>query len=180
MHQKINQSVCDTCGKYYPNLIALNEHVRVYDGKEHPCTQCDKKFSTSNLLKRHMVIHTSNKFSCDACIATFSRLDNLRRHKMEGCNNGSQEFSCDICYKCFSRERQLKMNIKLHHKSSTITCELCTKVYTSHVHYLYHIELKYPCNKCNTVQEILVNFRNGENSLLDCFKNHPGLYNNYL
>ena len=32
----------------------------------------------------------------------------------------------------------------------------------------------------NTVQKILVNFRNGENSLLDCFKNHPVLYNNYF
>ena len=37
LHQKINQSVCDTCGKSYPNLIALNKHVRVYHGKEHPC-----------------------------------------------------------------------------------------------------------------------------------------------
>ena len=139
LHQKNNQSVCDTCGKIYPNLIALNEHVRVYHGKEHPCTQCEKKFATSNLLKRHMVIHTSNnKFSCDSCTKTFTRFDNLRRHKMEGCNNESQEFSCDICHKYFSRERQLKMHIKFHHESSTITCELCTKVYTSNVHYLYH------------------------------------------
>ena len=48
LHQKNNQSVCDTCGKIYPNLIALNEHVRVYHGKEHSCTQCEKKFATSN------------------------------------------------------------------------------------------------------------------------------------
>ena len=48
---------------------------------------------------------------------------------MEGCNNESQEFSCDICHKYFSRERQLKMHIKIHHESSTITCELCTNAH---------------------------------------------------
>ena len=32
----------------------------------------------------------------------------------------------------------------------------------------------------NTVQIFLDNFRNGENTLLECFKNHPVLYNNYL
>ena len=139
LHDKKTPSVCESCGKSYPNLLALNEHVRKYHTKEFVCSQCDKIFHTNYHLKRHMLIHNTDNFSCDVCSTTFSRLDTLNRHKMEVCNGEIAEFKCHICYKVFSRESLLRNHISAKHETlNIVTCEICTKVFGFYFQYMKH------------------------------------------
>ena len=65
-HDIVNEQLCNTCGKIFPTLELLKDHVRLYHTMIYPCVQCDKTYSSAGELNRHFKIHKYDM--CDMTI----------------------------------------------------------------------------------------------------------------
>ena len=58
-HDIVNEHLCNTCGKIFPTLEHLKDHVRLYHTMIYPCVQCDKYVKNADMCD--MTIFNSAK-----------------------------------------------------------------------------------------------------------------------
>ncbi|XP_076461018.1 zinc finger protein 711-like [Babylonia areolata] len=79
---KVQNHLCDWCGKKFFNGSQLRAHVLTHTGeKPYPCSLCSRSFSKSNTRHVHMRQHTGEKpYVCDQCGQSFTVRVSLRTH----------------------------------------------------------------------------------------------------
>ena len=74
---------CETCGKEYRDIKALNFHINRIHLKIMPykCRECDKTYFTKKELKVHILsCHRDKNFLCQDCGKCFSSDRKLKKH----------------------------------------------------------------------------------------------------
>ncbi|XP_037772989.1 putative zinc finger protein 702 [Penaeus monodon] len=108
MKARLNQFVCEVCGKNFSQKSHLNVHVRVHTKeklhtreKPYSCEICNKPFSEKSHLVRHNKVHTKEKpHSVRSATRHFHR--KIVSQAWRGAYEG-EAYVCEICDKAFSR-----------------------------------------------------------------------------
>ena len=83
-HSQHDGAICSYCGKFYKQISALNEHIRIKhekSAKMMTCKICDKQFRRAGHLQSHMNIHYGiTPYSCQKCGRVYRSTDSLKRH----------------------------------------------------------------------------------------------------
>ncbi|TRY89135.1 hypothetical protein DNTS_018069 [Danionella cerebrum] len=123
---KAKRFQCSHCGKGFPRIQHLNEHVRTHTGeKPFQCRVCGKAFIRERNLKTHLVVHDEVKaFHCVICLKDFARLASLKRHQRafhpgEDVGTDGKFLICVQCGRNFERElgdHELKHTGEISHR----------------------------------------------------------------
>ena len=72
---------CDSCGKDFPDMVALQRHAKAHDGN-YECDVCRKVFYSNQTLKRHKATHAKEITPCSVseCSKMFKSEAIMKRH----------------------------------------------------------------------------------------------------
>lgn len=114
-HIGVNNSVCDVCGKKYPDAFKLKLHMQSHTGKKtEMCPVCGKGFSRRSNLKAHMHSHTGERpHTCPDCGKGFTQRTPLVLHMR--LHTGDRPYICEICESSFISNNALNAHKKSKH-----------------------------------------------------------------
>ena len=131
-HEKI-RIFCDICNKDF-SLGHIDAHKKSHSDKIYKCDHCDTNFRNKRSIKSHIArFHSGNirqKFDCDLCNVKLSEKANLNRHK-KLVHTDSSQVSCEKCSKVFSSDDSLKRHIDHVHNKIRHQCNICNKTFSA-------------------------------------------------
>ncbi|CAH0723304.1 unnamed protein product, partial [Brenthis ino] len=127
MRHNHEQSVvhkCPTCGKEFPNIARLKNHMLVHTNTfNFFCDLCPYKCKYKYYLVMHMRTHTGEKpYKCAECPATFVHPSNLNKHKL---THQEKQFKCVLCEKAFRTGTALWEHHDAKHMNIKHRCTYC-------------------------------------------------------
>lgn len=141
---------CDICLAKIPkkrNLIPhMSSHINISQPLKLSCNICIEKFPTTNDLELHIITKHGDekKISKEIVVLDANENDDEELHK------------CDICGKCFAWNHQLQYHKNIHRDNKPVSCEVCSKKYTSisllRKHLQLHNILIHHCTSCKTAK----------------------------
>ena len=119
-------SLCDDCGRLYPDQKSLKYHRRIHVVEPVICDVCLKAFKNKTILTAHIRLqHVTYDVRCPICNEHFSDPRHFSRHKKV---HAEKKHKCNKCDRLFARTDYLKKhdkicNIKVGLPSQTQTPE---------------------------------------------------------
>ncbi|XP_034939321.1 zinc finger protein 154-like [Chelonus insularis] len=116
---------CETCGRRFSQIGALNFHKKFHANPPYRCQICSKPFMRPSDIEKHMRSHTGEKpFSCKMCQKKFSQLIAVQQH--ERIHTGVKPYICEICGKAFSQSANKRKHEKIHKQGTKpYVCDTC-------------------------------------------------------
>jgi KRAB domain-containing zinc finger protein len=144
-------SPCYFCGKYFPNHLRLNVHIKIVHLKEdffdrkYKCQLCSKRSGSNSELNRHIQsVHTKERpCKCYFCSKSFISFGVLKRHMV--IHTREKPLSCYFCQKDFSDLDHLSDHIgRIHTKERPFQCMQCPSLcYSSKKSLRAHVREKH-------------------------------------
>ncbi|KAL0893192.1 hypothetical protein ABMA27_014806 [Loxostege sticticalis] len=124
IHKQVVQHKCPTCGKEFPIIARLKNHMLVHTNTfNFFCDLCPYKCKHKYYLVMHMRTHTGEKpYKCAQCPATFVNPSNLNKHKL---THQEKQFKCALCEKAFRTSTVLREHHEAMHMNIKHTCNYC-------------------------------------------------------
>ncbi|XP_053607382.1 zinc finger protein 62-like [Plodia interpunctella] len=124
MHKESVPHKCPTCGKEFPIIARLKNHMLVHtDTFNFFCDLCPYKCKHKYYLVMHMRTHTGEKpYKCPHCPATFVNPSNLNKHKL---THQEKQFKCMLCEKAFRTNTALREHQEATHMNIKHKCVYC-------------------------------------------------------
>ncbi|XP_060802984.1 zinc finger protein 714 isoform X2 [Amyelois transitella] len=124
MHKENVLHKCPTCGKEFPIVARLKNHMLVHtDTFNFFCDLCPYKCKHKYYLVMHMRTHTGEKpYKCPQCQATFVNPSNLNKHKL---THQEKQFKCMLCEKAFRTNTALREHQEATHMNIKHKCVYC-------------------------------------------------------
>lgn len=140
--QQTPSHLCNTCGKSFQRLSALNMHMKNHVPEEEKnlvCEFCDKRFAIKQRLQSHMVMHTGvSAYTCTQCPKVFRNSSELNVH-VAAVHEKTKIFACTFCDKKYGYPKTLRLHIKAKHSATgvppaqksygTFPCKECDRVF---------------------------------------------------
>ncbi len=156
--KRINNHICEICGKSFTRKYSLNRHINCTHTKTEifNCTECDLTFTRKDHLRRHLhEVHLNlRSYKCKYCNRKFNQSGTLQRH-IRSAHLKEKAFNCRFCNSSFKRKDTLKRHIDCVHKNTRKhICEFCGKAFKLPDHLKQHMisihtyERKYVCEEC--------------------------------
>lgn len=126
----------------YGTARILKGHITTSHGeKTIACEICGKMYPTMNRLKNHLIYHDDPKYICDieGCSKKFFVQELLISHKKT--HIGQRDFACHLCDKKYFLSSHLTRHILHFHKQLKVACELpgCTSKFARKETYRNHV-----------------------------------------
>ena len=155
-HNRNYSSICHFCGKQFPNLSRLRDHlVSIHlDVCSVQCELCGKVFRNKGNLSKHKGrFHDQKRYNCSQCLATFKSSSGLKKHEIT-IHIGERNYKCEYCSKLFKTIAQLKLHHVVHTKIKAYSCETCEKSFTQYSSLATHKKIhsqdkRHECNVCH-------------------------------
>ncbi|XP_075973697.1 uncharacterized protein LOC142974981 [Anticarsia gemmatalis] len=124
IHKKTVPHKCPTCGKEFPIIARLKNHMLVHTNTfNFFCDLCPYKCKHKYYLVMHMRTHTGEKpYKCPQCPATFVNPSNLNKHKL---THQAKQVKCSMCEKAFRTNTALREHHEATHMNIKHTCHFC-------------------------------------------------------
>lgn len=131
---------CTECGKFFASGCLLKRHLMVHTG-ERPfqCETCGRKFSQVGALNFHKKIHIKAPYSCTICNKPFMRPSDTEKHMRT--HTGEKPFSCSICHKHFAQTTALQQHERIHTGAKPYVCEICGKAFSQSANKRKHVRI---------------------------------------
>ncbi|XP_073964176.1 uncharacterized protein isoform X12 [Choristoneura fumiferana] len=147
---------CEYCGKCYPTMNSLQQHVRfVHFGHERICRKCKKTFSTAEEKSEHLEKFTEcRQYCCTVCGDRFILLREKDAHMTEKHGAPVKTFSCPQCNEIFMAKSRLADHFRRTHSEEKYVCPYCGNNFkhknAMDRHIIVHTQEKsYPCSSCS-------------------------------
>ncbi|KAL7734829.1 hypothetical protein ACLKA6_011110 [Drosophila palustris] len=118
--------LCATCGKEFPDLTTLTEHMLAHStgDRQFVCPHCSKYFNTRSNLRAHIRVHTGERpFACHICPKAFGLSHHLKDHILS--HTGERRFPCPHCPKGFNKSTNLQTHLLVHSGERPYICKEC-------------------------------------------------------
>nr|CAD7593533.1 unnamed protein product [Timema genevievae] len=172
---KFAASICEVCGKHLPNKSSYNRHKQIHSGeKNFKCGYCGKAFVRKHALKVHMYSHPLKEdYTCMECSISYEDIEGLQRHVRIAHKDEDETLLCNICKEHvevplfidhYKACHLLKEDEMLSRRLSVVTCQICSKVFSTPATLNRHSKLHNPlfsrASTCEICQETIVGRRN--------------------
>ncbi|XP_017142965.1 uncharacterized protein LOC108156152 [Drosophila miranda] len=168
---------CHTCGKCFPNSVALSAHAEIH--ARFPlfkCVLCGVSFYEEQAIKRHLHSRHPNELKTNSCVLCGKECRDRKAlikhawdHSREKCH------SCSKCGKNFHNKARLKRHMASH-RDKSVVCEVCQEEFPDgrtlsnhrHSHSTTSPGKLFPCLECGKTfgsrssQQIHVRIHTGE------------------
>ncbi|XP_034483802.1 zinc finger protein 501-like [Drosophila innubila] len=136
--------LCDTCGKEFPDMATLTEHILVHndhtDDRQFVCPHCSRRFKKRANLQAHIQIHTGDRpYECHICPKAFVLSHHLKDHIQN--HSGERPFACPHCPKAFNRSWNLQSHLLVHSGERPYVCTVCSSTFNHPSNLEKHIRL---------------------------------------
>ncbi|XP_053686872.1 transcription factor grauzone-like [Sabethes cyaneus] len=130
MDQQIEEyfkMVCDICGDFAKNFLALQEHFQMVHDKAGYIVCCKKKLFARRYLFEHLTFHKNpTAFQCEVCQKNFKTKDYMRNHMANSHAIGKvRQYKCVHCKLSFAKQQKLDAHLQTHEK---VPCPHCKKL----------------------------------------------------
>ena len=132
-------SVCQDCGKTFPNLRKLNIHKIVHNNTEVNCNICNVICVGKKKFLDHIKIHQT--FECEVCGQTVKT--NSKTHHMKKCQGNGIKLKCDQCPYEIDKLSRLEHHVSKKHGSQPTEqffCVHCKKEFDRNDNLERHIK----------------------------------------
>ena len=156
-HSRNNSSICHFCGKQFPNLNLLRNHmakIHLVDVCSVQCEICGKICRNKDSLRNHKRrVHGQRRYYCSQCLAKFKSSWDLKKHEIT-IHISERNYKCEYCSKFFKTIAQLKLHHVVHTKIKAYSCETCEKSFSQYSSLATHKKIhsqdkRYECNVCH-------------------------------
>lgn len=127
VHLDMGNYKCSDCPTHYKTPGLLKRHISMHHDMAHVCKYCEKRFSNKQTLDRHINSQhniTPLEFQCVKCNAYFDTMDKMEDHLVVHYTNPSSTFSCNLCDRTFTSYAAKNKHIDLEHMVE-IECDIC-------------------------------------------------------
>ncbi|SPP82788.1 uncharacterized protein LOC117584906 isoform X3 [Drosophila guanche] len=168
---------CQTCGKCFPNAVALNAHAEIHARfPPFKCVLCGVSFFEEQAIKRHLHTRHPHELKANSCVLCGKECRDRKAlikhawdHSREKCH------SCSKCGKNFHNKARLKRHMASH-RDKSVVCEVCQEEFPDgrtlsnhrHSHSTTSPGKLFPCHECGKTfgsrssQQIHVRIHTGE------------------
>ncbi|KAI5635917.1 zinc-finger double domain-containing protein [Phthorimaea operculella] len=133
-------TVCDQCGKHFPDKKLYCMHVRAVHRAELAttlCLLCGDTYNGETGLRMHMDKAHRQAARCGDCGAMFRSTEALEAHIANSCVPGGS--SCPLCGDNFPSDSVMRDHYDQLHKT-TLVCEQCNKLLPTLVLFKKHVK----------------------------------------
>ena len=153
---------CDTCGKFFRSLDAVETHKLLEHSAKDvitklKCNICEEVFGTENAREKHEQCHKDPNNQCNECHKWFLSPEACERHKKSHDPNTSRkEMMCQYCNRIFIQRKAFIRHVELHKDtklSEKFECPVCGKQcksqHTYKIHKMLHLPNEEKPHKCH-------------------------------
>ncbi|XP_073845574.1 uncharacterized protein isoform X2 [Musca autumnalis] len=160
---KVNEEICDICGKAFNHPMKLKKHKLVHipdEEKKYPCKECGKLFASNSLLSNHIAFVHTKKYAkiCDICGIELCSKEVFERHQLKHKGITRPTVTCNICGLKMTDPYYLKRHIATQHPEDgkkEFPCHLCSKISPTlkslkrHIVYKHETGYDFKCTICD-------------------------------
>ena len=150
---------CNQCSRSFPIESLYKRHIAEHEGNYlHKCTHCDKGFSKKSGLKAHSAVHEHirKKVNCLVCKTVLSSESKLRVHMKT--HETTTSVTCPICKKHLARANQLADHMARHNNKRNHKCPQCDRVFFYKCNIVPHLRVAHLGEKTHVCPTCLKSF----------------------